>query len=155
MCPSERGDHLDGDQRRPGLQLRPPGRIGSHLGHQHVEVPFEPGEEVVQFGIRRGFGVGRAHDGLGFIHGSVDLHDQRVLAHPAPVEQPGGAIIAGPGVDLQHSLITGTMLNDIARASSPPGSPCWARVAFVSHQACRVREGLPLVVAVPGSLVGS
>ena len=122
----EGGDHRLGHEGGAGHQLRPVRGVRRDLGHEHVELPFEPGQQDVELGAGLGLGPGQAHGGLGLVHRAGHLHHGRVLGHPAPVEEAGGAVVAGPGVDLQHGVLTGPMLNERrphGRRQGPPDRP--------------------------------
>ena len=104
--PFETVDHGGGDQGLSQLQLRPLGRIGGHLGHQHVEVPLQSGEQTVQFRTRIELCPGQAHHRLGLIHQTVDLDAGGGLADPPTKQEAGSAVITGLRIDLHHALIT-------------------------------------------------
>ena len=73
----------------------------------------------VELGPGLRLGPGHAHGRLGLVDRAGHLHHGRVLGHPAAVEEAGRAVVAGPGVDLQHGVLTGLpMLNDRRRSAT-------------------------------------
>ncbi len=92
-------DHLLGHECRPADELRPIVRRSGHLGHEHVELAFEIGEEGVELAARRALGPGQPQRGLGLVDRAVDLHDRRVLGHPSAIEEAGGAVVPRLRVD--------------------------------------------------------
>ena len=117
--------------------------VGGDLGHQHVELPLESGQQLVELAAGLGLGPGHAHRRLGLVDGAGHLHHGGVLGHPAPVEEARGPVVAGPRVDLQHAWPHRAMLNDgpDPAGHAQPAAPPVSLVGYGRRR--RIRIELP------------
>ncbi len=89
----------------PTDQLRPVLGGGRQLGHQHIELALEMGQEGVE--LATGLDLGPGQPIAAWASSTVPFISigGRVLGHPPPIEKAGGAVVPGPRVD-PHRLRT-------------------------------------------------
>ena len=119
----ERQDHRLGDQALPGNELPAVARGGRHLGHQHVQLPFERDQELVELGARCRLRARRAERGLRLVDDTVQLDARARLPNSPAEEEPGRPVVAPARVDAHRENGTGTRTNSLwgQMASTPLG----------------------------------
>ena len=116
-------DHRLGDQALLGNELPAVVRGGRHLGHQHVQLPLERDQELVELGAGRRLRAGRAKRRLRLVDGTVELDTRGGLPHSPAVEEPGRPVVAPAGVDAHQGNGSGARANSLwsQMASTPLG----------------------------------
>jgi putative Mg2+ transporter-C (MgtC) family protein len=94
----EAGGQLRGDQGDPWDQAVALPRAGRQVGGGREQLPLQPQYHLGQTRLQAG-SAGRAERGDRLVDVAVGVDQFVALGHPAAVQQAGGAVVSGLGVD--------------------------------------------------------
>ena len=92
---------LGGHERHTRRELAALLGIGRQVGPHDEQLPLH-GEQVGRHHLVIGERPGQTQDRHGFVGGAVGLGDQVILRDAPSVQEPGGTVVAGLGVDAGH-----------------------------------------------------